>query len=131
MPIFEHRQWMEIDGDDYVIISETVNERTHEIDRERRLPLGTTKFRQESRMDRSIDPAFRLNLDYPEVEDRRSGKEGEVISWKLPTREAVASDLTPWTVDDRKRLAVEAEKKGLLSKAEADAVIAETEVKER
>lgn len=131
MPIFEHKQWAEDDGTDCIVISETVNERTHEIDRERGLPLGTTKIRQESRMDRSIDPAFRLNLDYPEIEDKREGKEGEVISWKLPTREAVASDLTPWTIEDRKRLAVEAEKKGLLSKADADAVIAETEVKER
>lgn len=84
-------------------------------------------FRTESHASADIDPAFRLNLDYPDSDDRRTGAaKADRVQWALADDAAIASESFPWTDDDRRQVAVAAAAKGLSSVAEL-AVIAKVD----
>lgn len=72
------------------------------------------EFRTESHMSSSIDPAFRLNFDYPDAADRRVGAAKDArVQWRLADDDAVAHEDFPWDAKDRRRVAAVAAAKGL------------------
>lgn len=58
-----------------------------------------------------IPPEVRLNLDYPEVEERRKGKPKKKLRWREPSAEEAAA--MHWTEGDRARMREGARKRGL------------------
>ena len=81
------------------------------------------EYRTESHAPSDIDPAFRMNLDHPEAEDRRDGSaKNATVLWKLADEETVARSDFGWDQDDRARVAAAAVSKGLITAAAAAAL---------
>lgn len=101
MPIFSHASRAEKcheHSECIAIISHTENERTREIDAEQGLPQGTTRVVQVSHMHESVDPAARLNPDYPDCDDKRPGKpDGAKLTFRMPDAREIASE--HWAID--------------------------------
>jgi hypothetical protein len=108
MPVYSHSQYVAPcteHSDCTVIVSETENEHTRELDIERGLPQGTTLVVQASHMHDSVDPAARLNPDYPDCADRRPGaKKGATITFRKPGAAEIASPHWPITAGDAEKL---------------------------
>lgn len=72
------------------------------------------EFRTESHMSSLVDPSFRLNLDYPDADDRRQGAATiDRVLWALADDAAIALDEFPWDERERRRVAAVAAVKGL------------------